>query len=744
MLKRLWIGFALAFILGIAVEFNRGNPPRSAEPVRVEDESSRRLLLLIIDSMSIPNYHNMPALKELAEDGFYAEVEPCLERITYVCVKEILTGRTAFTLFGLFQNFGVGVTDPGESLLRDAKAAGKNVAMVSAGDLASFKNDLSSDDRFKKGPSKLEEETAEKRAKDADILVYHWIWHDTQAHHHKVGTSGYKESVSRSNKLVEDVLAWLPEDMDIVVAGDHGHADDGRHVQGLDIPTVVIAKSPNIKPLHLDERIPMSSLRYLSGVSAGLYSDQIDWDPAWESWLTDRVTEKARTLIRSGSARGPPSTPLAALLICVLLTLLASAAGPRWWAPSLAVLAITMGATFEPFIGQFHFPGRYARFHTVMWYAPVLAAVLGLALTRKASGAFAAVAAASGLLMLALYPVVHHYGVLKNLGNLMAPLLIAAAMAAVMKPGWRQRALVVISATLAAYTFYRISDFRIFNLEIVKYRGASWLKKSPTEAAFILSLLPALVHFVIEHAKGWQRIAWSIAAGIGASGLIELPVYGYTIPTLLIFVSLFWRHPAYARSLSLSFAWAVPFMYTDAQQYGVYATVAAVATGLWCARIADQGAVTRWASGVIIMLGAYMGLAWTYGLTTGGIDFTFAIQWLPGRLHEEYWWVIAIVMTYKCLAHVPLIVLVVQRLFGTNAKDVANAAAGLSLLRYSFVAFFAISWLIAADDQAGGMRLAAMLQDAFFWLIPGVMMAGMVRLGPRTVNTTQQTEETEE
>jgi len=111
MLKRLWIGFALAFILGMAVEFNRGNPPRSAEPVRIEDESGRRLLLLIIDSLSIPNYKNMPALKEMAEDGFYAEVEPCLERITYVCIKEALTGRTAFTLFGLFQNFGVGVTE---------------------------------------------------------------------------------------------------------------------------------------------------------------------------------------------------------------------------------------------------------------------------------------------------------------------------------------------------------------------------------------------------------------------------------------------------------------------------------------------------------------------------------------------------------------------------------------------------------------------------------------------------------
>ena len=397
MLKRLWIGFALAFILGMAVEFNRGNPPRSAEPVRIEDESGRRLLLLIIDSLSIPNYKNMPALKEMAEDGFYAEVEPCLERITYVCIKEALTGRTAFTLFGLFQNFGVGVTDPGENLLRDAKAAGKTVAMVSAGDLAAFKGDLSTDDRFKKGPSKREEDKAAQRAQDADILVYHWIWHDTQAHHHKVGSKKYRKSVRRANRLVKDVIEWLPEDMDLIIAGDHGHAKDGRHVQGLDIPTVVVAKSANIKPIHVDERIPMSALRYLAGASAGLYSDQIDWDPQWESWLTEGVGQQVRDMLRSGSARAPPGLPFAALVVCILLTLVASAAGPKWWAPTLAIIAIAMGATFEAFIGQFHFPGRYPRFHTVMWYGPACAAALGLVVTRKASGAFTATAIVSGL-----------------------------------------------------------------------------------------------------------------------------------------------------------------------------------------------------------------------------------------------------------------------------------------------------------------------------------------------------------
>jgi hypothetical protein len=99
-----------------------------------------------------------------------------------------------------------------------------------------------------------------------------------------------------------------------------------------------------------------------------------------------------------------------------------------------------------------------------------------------------------------------------------------------------------------------------------------------------------------------------------------------------------------------------------------------VVIGLWLTRQLELGEARRWACGVFLMLGAYMGLAWTFGLTTAGIDFTFAIHWLPGRLHEQFWWVIAIVMVFKCMAHITLMVVAVQRLFGPRAEDIANAA----------------------------------------------------------------------
>jgi hypothetical protein len=741
MLKRLWLGFALAFLLGIAVEYNRGNPPRGDVPVQVEDESGRRQLLLIIDSLSIPNFKSMPALQAIAKDGYYAEVEPCLERITYVCVKEALTGRTTFTLFGLFQNFGVGTTDPGDSILRDAKAAGKTVAMVSAGDLGPFKGDLHSDDRFKKGPSKREEAKAESRAQEADLLVYHWIWHDTQAHHYKVGSKKYKKSVREANKFVKRVVEWLPEDMDLIIAGDHGHAEDGRHVQGLDIPTVVIAKSPNIKPVHLKERIPISALRFLSGASIGLYSDQIDWDPKWADWLTDRVGPTALELIASGSARAPPGFPFAALVVCLIIIILTSAVGRRWWAPVLGLVAFVMGAYFEEAMGLIHFPGSLPRVHTVLWYVPTAAWVLGLLATRRLQGAFTATTATVGVLLLVLYPVVHHYGALKNLGNLAAPLVLATAAAAIVKPNWFRRFAILLLGVLAAWTFYKLSDFRIFNIEIVKYRGVMWMKGQPLLTSAVIGLLAGSIHMVLDPGKWPKRIGGAALAAVGASGVSHMSDMAYIVPTVLIFVAFFLRRASYARVFSLGFAWASPHMYTDMRLFGVYAVVAAVAIGLWIAKVADQGRTTRWASGIIAAIGCYLGLAWTFGLTTGGIDFTFAIAWLPGRLHEQLWWVIAIVMTFKCLAHIAFIAFIIKRLHGNKAEDYAHAAAGIGLLRYSFIAVFAIAWLIAADEQAGGLRLAGMLQDGFYWLVLSLMLVGMVRLGPKMTQSEKEEKE---
>jgi hypothetical protein len=735
-LKRLWIGLFLCVMLGIAIESNRGTPARSGEPVLIEDPAGRRLMLLVVDSLSVPNFKKMPALQALAADGFSAQIEPCLERITYVCVKESLTGRTAFTLFGLFQNFGVGATDPGDNLLRDARAAGKQVAMVSAGDLKPFHGDIDANKVYKKGPSEREEKRVIALMETADVLVYHYIWHDTEVHHTTVGSKRYKKSVRRTNKLIERMAEALPEDMDLIVYGDHGHAKDGRHVQGLDIPSMVVAVSPNIAKLKLPAEpiVPISAVRFLSGASSGLVSDRVDWSPAWESWLGPELSEQTRSLVRSGSAPTGISYPLGATVVCVLSVLLASGAGRRWWAVALATVGIAMGIGFEAWMAWIHFPKGLPRINTVLYWVPVAGALLGLAIGRSRRSMWLGTVACCTALGLTLFPVVHHYGVLKNLGNLLAPLLIVTGLAALSRSSWRDRALIVLGAGLTAWAIYRFSDFRIFNLEIVKYKAMPWLRRAGVSVPLLTAVLAAGVHAALER-KRLTALGLGVLAAVGAYGVLKLPDYAYILPVLAVMVGIWWKGPSKGRILSLGTAWAGPFVFSERALLGVYATVVLVGIGLWLVRKAEDeetakpSMLARWAGGTLIMLGGYMGMAWTYGLTVTGIDFTFAIHWLPGRLHEQLWWVIALLTTWKVLAHVPLIVVLTQRIYGDQARAIADTAAGFGLLRYAVIACFATAWLVASGEQAGGLRLAAMLQDGFYWLVLGLLMAALIRRG---------------
>jgi hypothetical protein len=118
-------------------------------------------------------------------------------------------------------------------------------------------------------------------------------------------------------------------------------------------------------------------------------------------------------------------------------------------------------------------------------------------------------------------------------------------------------------------------------------------------------------------------------------------------------------------------------------------------------------------------------MAWTYGLCFAGVDFTFAIDWFTDRWHEKLWWLIAIAATVQVLLPVPLLVEAARRF----RPDAVPAAGALALLRFTAVMCFAVAWIAASGREAGGLRLAAVLQDGFCWLLLGGAAVGCYRAG---------------
>ena len=66
-----------------------------------------------------------------------------------------------------------------------------------------------------------------------------------------------------------------------------------------------------------------------------------------------------------------------------------------------------------------HFPKGLPRIHTVLYWGPAAGALIGLLAARSVRGLWLGTTIMATTLALTLFPVVHHYGVLKNLGNLM-------------------------------------------------------------------------------------------------------------------------------------------------------------------------------------------------------------------------------------------------------------------------------------------------------------------------------------
>ncbi|MDP6932099.1 MAG: TRAP transporter large permease subunit, partial [Myxococcota bacterium] len=89
--------------------------------------------------------------------------------------------------------------------------------------------------------------------------------------------------------------------------------------------------------------------------------------------------------------------------------------------------------------------------------------------------------------------------------------------------------LIILGAALAGWAAYRLSDFRIFNLEIVKYKVLPWLRKSGVSLPVITALLAGGLHAALDRGRRPVRWGAAIAAAVGAAGLLELPAYAYVL-----------------------------------------------------------------------------------------------------------------------------------------------------------------------------------------------------------------------
>ncbi len=739
---------ALAALLTWALEDHLADPlHRAAPPPPPADPAGRSLYILLVDSLAPKDVDDMKSVKALRNGAFSATVEPCADNYTDPCTYEALTGRTTFSLFSFLDNMGVLERDKGANLISDAKRAGWSVAVISRGDMDDW--GAQADVNRVVGPARRKQELriGLEAARSHRLVFHHYVWHDVTSHRYPRGTPAYAKSLRTLETFIEGLVADLPPGTDLLITGDHGHLDDGRHLQGLDTPTEVILRSPNVVAGRPQGRIPISSVRWLAAASTGLGSEASRVAPEWRPWMADHMQDALR---QSGAPLEREASdhrvPVAALATCLLLALVGGFA--LGWPVGLAagVWGLGLGLVY-PSLHEANLEGVGPRaWVDLTIYLPPLAGLIGLAIWRRADRGWLTVVWCSAAFGLLLFPVRGAEGVLRNAETVVIPGVFTAALmgAWVLRGTWsdgdpaaRRRALMWTGVALAAaIASVWMLSFRANDVRLIGMPFGAWPRRHGMWAAVFAGFAAAGVQGLVR-----MEVAPVVAAALAVMVGAQLPAPVQLVVFIALVVSLIvLRGKRREQVLVPMLGLASGVMFTGAEQLGIFVTALVLGGGMRASMSLAELHPTpaakdaaAWVAGVVLAFGAYVGMAWTLGLSVAGIDFAFVLQWLPAGWHEKLWWLIATAVFVKTF--LPLFLL--HTVLTTGDPEVVNRsigrALGLVLLRSVLTGLFATGWVTTQGDSAATRRLIRVLQDGYGWLFIAlaIAMLGLLPLAGR-------------
>jgi len=725
--------------LGFAVAVERQFGEHLAEvrePPPPRDPAGRRLYILMIDSLAEGDLSRMPRFEALGEQGFRMTIESCFDNFTTACVREMLTGRRSFSLFSALENFEVTQPGVGENLISDARDAGLDTAMLSWGDLKSWSRMVDTHRRFKDGDEDREAAIGLRIAAKHDLVFHHWIWHDVASHHYaKKNGEKYAESLRETDALIGAIADGLPPDMDLLVTGDHGHAPDGRHVQGMDLPTLLAARSPNLARMEAEGRPPSAAVRYVAGAVLGIGSHASWVEEAWRGWAAPQLGEALRG-VGSGretvdaEARFPTGPVAVALLLAVV------AAGAMDWRAALALLAWAAAAGFVyPEWLEFSDNQGYRKpFLRLAWCPPLAGVALGWWRGRVA-GAWQGAAAGGLALGLLLWPGLYFTSILRNTAAMASPTLIIGGGLALWwavgawRGGERRRPLVVPVVVAAAVTLFLMSTDFSSNHFTIRRLPVTWIfdDLKPFRRA-TSALLGVAILWLLDRNLRW---IWLGGAAVLLGPVLPPALHAAAfigLAAAFLSPSGPWR----ARAIGALALLITGYTLSTGRQLGALWTVLGVGLGFQVIQRGVEGLSSeagvragRWAGAALLATGGLIGLAWTTKLKVSGVDFTFAIDWLPGRLHKQLWWVVLSATMLNCVLPLLLTYEIARSQLGERASEAAALAIRFSVLRVAATLIFTTTWIIAVGDRAPSIRLHSFLQDGFVWLLIGLTLAAL-------------------
>lgn len=726
--------------LGVAVvTFVRLSQDSEPAPQAIDTRgaaAAEPLVVVFVDSLAedlVRDRRVMPALAALADRGVTLGVEPCRDRLTYLCLRAALTGRDEATLASLYRNFDGATPIEEPHLFADAATSGLGIVAVGTQDLGPYRAAFRAQDLLPGGASERDLVArlgALERDGSAAVSVVSFGSGDKVAHAFGPGSAEYTEAFAIIDRQIGQLARRTAQGVNVVVFGDHGHDERGRHLPGGPARTAAVYAGPAFREGVRGEA-RLADHRVLLGLALGLNVPDAYAGPKLEqifraSWLERHHPRGTPHLARVAARERPGVGPFEAtgLIMLALLALTASLRNLRLWsgrgllrvAVTASALSLVSGMAYDAIRLVIHDHG-YTPWRSA-WLALPLGAGFAWAARRRSarSGVLLAGAAVSFAVCLwLLFPTAYYYGSARAV--VYASMLGAAAIAAtaVLKRGRHAPRAALVGLGFVILCLTTFTNFSSTGDDLAGRStfvvSASAFRQHAIATALIAKLALWLMLAVGRGSTALDRVGSAIvvvlslgaqAVGAGAMGsLVVAPTAFLAIAALGLALSWVAReHLPATRWLSLVVVLGHFHPSLALQIAPIELILAAAAVALWAIDAALEGTAARRLANAGVLVASAVLLLWpSVGLRLSGLDFRFMFQWVAAADYERLWWLIGLGTLLK-LAWPLWLLAGLAKLFGVGAGRDVGAILGVKL---ALLSCFVVGY---ATRHPMGSRLA--------------------------------------
>jgi hypothetical protein len=412
------------------------------------------------------------------------------------------------------------------------------------------------------------------------------------------------------------------------------------------------------------------------------------------------------------------------VLAAAILAAIAMTALPFPIGPAAIGWAALLGITFQQWLELVSQRGSTQDLRPYTWVIPAVAIAATWVRRRDP---LAGAAGGGTALLLALWPGLARYAVLPNALAALAPIFAVLALLSWRQQRSRDRGILLV---LAVVVLFAVCAFDTNTFRIRHYPLRFLDRREAIAAAAVVG---GVVYALVDRSP--LRVLGA-AALVAVGRSLPLPIQALVFLALAAF-ALFGRR--YRRTLVALALTATVIALTPRESPGLLGVVAGCGLALRALGTLDvpvRSAV--WTAALLLALGSYVGLAWTMGLTISGIDFDFALDWLPGRWHMTLWWIVALAMIFKVLLALLLLSTIATHVLDRRvARTALVVAARVAIVRAASTALLVTLWLAPRGVDSATSRMRVMLFDGLCWvalaLAFGVMQARGMRRAPAHV-----------